>query len=85
MPQKLRPALLLLALVLCAPALAPSAARAADVPAAVDVRVPKPLIEWVKKNATTLYLVFDEIMDDLTGGCDCPPPPTPPYDPPPPW
>lgn len=85
MPQKLRPALLLFALVLFAPAFAPMPARAADVPAGVDVRVPKPLIDWVRKNAATLYIVLDEIVDDLTGGCGCPPPPPPPYEPPPPW
>jgi len=85
MPQKLRPALLLLALVLGAPALAPVPARAADVAAGVDVKVPKPLIEFAKKHATALYIIFDEIVDDLTGGCGCPPPPPPPYEPPPPW
>ena len=82
MKHRLRAAGLVLALALAAPA----AAHAADVPPATEFRVPKPLLDWARKNAAALYIIFDEIMDDLTG-CDCPPtapaPPPPPPDTPP--
>ena len=83
MPQRSCRAFLVLALLLAAPALHPVPAHAADVPATADFRVPKPLFDWAKKNAAALYIVVDEIIDDLTG-CDCPPPPAP-YTPPPPY
>jgi hypothetical protein len=86
MPRLLRLVPLLAALLLAAPT---APAHAADVPAGVDVSVPKPVREWLKRNALALYIVFDEMMDDVFGGC--PPPSTPqpdpvPIDPPPvPW
>ena len=79
--QRLRSGLLVLSIlaVVAVPAALPAPAFASDVPATTDLKVPKVLVDWVKKNAAALYIVFDEIMDDLTG-CPCPPPPA---DPPP--
>jgi hypothetical protein len=83
MPQRLCRVLLVLALLFATPALNPAPALAADVPATTDFKVPKPLLDWAKKNAAALYIIFDEVMDDLTG-CDCPTPPAP-MEPPPPY
>jgi hypothetical protein len=66
-----------LAMALALPALDPTPAHAADVPATADIKVPRVVVDWIKKNAAALYIIFDEIMDDLTG-CPCPPPQVPP-------
>jgi hypothetical protein len=87
MLHKLRLALLVLALVLASPAIAPARAGAAELAPGVDVKIPKALVDWLKKNGPALYIVVDEILDDVFGGCCggcCPPPPMP-MDPPPPW
>ena len=83
MVQRFRFVILVLALAVMLPAAHPSPAQAADMPVVTEGGIPKVVIEWVKKNWTSLYLVFDEIMDDLTG-CHCPPPQVPPPPPPPP-
>lgn len=77
MAQRLRLVILVLALAVAVPTLGPGSARAADVPASTDVGIPKPLRDWLKKNAIALYVILDELVDDLTG-CDCPPPQAPP-------
>ena len=82
MMHRLRLVILVLALAVVVPAACPLPAHAADVPASTNIRIPNVVIQWVKKNWMGLYLVFDEIMDDLTG-CHCPPPQVPP--PPPPY
>jgi hypothetical protein len=77
MMQRLRLVILVLALAVVVPAARPTAVHAADVPATTDIRIPNVVIQWVKKNAMALYIVFDEIMDDITGS-HCPPPQVPP-------
>jgi hypothetical protein len=65
----------------------PAPAFASDVPATGDLKIPKAAIDWLRKNAAALYIVIDELIEDLSG-CGCPPPPppdVPPYSPPPPY
>lgn len=79
MLRPLRLGVLVLALLIAAPVVGPVPAHAASTPAAMtDIHIPKPIWDWLKKNAMGLYIVFDEIMDDIFGGCDGPPPPPPP-------
>ena len=83
MLRPLRLGVLVLALLFAAPVVGPAAAHAESGPAATtDIHIPKPIWDWIKKNAMGLYIVFDEIMDDVFGGCDGPTPPPPPPQPP---
>ena len=81
MRRPLRLGVLVLILLFAAPLVAPVAAHADTVPATTDIHIPKPIWDWLKKNAMGLYIVFDELIDDIFG-CDCPPPPPPPTSPP---
>ena len=81
MSQRLRLAVLGLALAVAVSASAPASASAAVPGANVDIKVSKAVIDWVKKNLPALYIIVDEIIDDLTG-CGCPPPPPVPQEPP---
>jgi hypothetical protein len=81
MRRSIRFALLILALTAALPTVFATSARADTVPVATDVKIPKPLVDWLQRNGPTLYINFDEIMDDLFG-CGCSPPP-PPVEPPP--
>ena len=75
-----------IALLLVAPVVGPGDARAEAAPAVADLGVPKPIRDWIKKNALGLYIVFDEIMDDVFGsGHTLPPPPPPQPEEPPPY
>lgn len=77
MPRMLRPMLLVAALALAVPALAPARAHAAAATPQTDLGIPKPVMKFVKDNWKMLYIMLDELIDDLTG-CDCPPkPPAP--------
>ena len=72
--------LLVLALGLAVPALAPPHAAAAGETAQTDLGLPRPIVKpamkWLKDNWKMLYIAFDELMDDLNGcGCGDPPPP----------
>jgi hypothetical protein len=81
MRRSIRFALLFLALTVALPTVFATSARAGADPITTDVKVPKPLVDWLQRNGPTLYIIFDEIMDDLFG-CGCSPPP-PPVEPPP--
>lgn len=78
----LRLAVLVISLLLVAPVVSPLDARAATTPTVTDLGIPKPVRDWIKKNALGLYIVFDEIMDDVFGSGHPAPPPAPP---PPPY
>ncbi len=83
MSRSLRVFALVLALALAAPATVVPVAHASTEPAQTDLGIPRLLLDWLKRNGPTLYIIFDEIMDDLFG-CDCPPPPGEEPPPPPP-
>ena len=76
---------LALALVLAAPIARPPLAHAAADVTVTDSKLVKVLADWLKKNGPTLYIILDEFIDDVFGGCDCPPPAQqPPAEEPPP-
>jgi len=84
MQRIVRVFLLVLALGLAVPALAPPHAAAAGETAQTDVGLPRPIVKpamkWLKDNWKMLYIAFDELIDDLTG-CPCDPAPEPTPDP----
>ena len=83
MRRPLRFAVLFLALTVALPGTLATPARAGTEPIRTDIKVPKAVVDWLKRNGPTLYIIFDELMDDLF--CGCPPPPPLPEEEPPPY
>lgn len=74
MRRTFRLVLLALALAVALPAARPPDAHAATDVATTDSKLVKALSDWLKKNGPTLYIILDEFIDDVFGGCNCPPP-----------